>query len=256
LNFEIVSDFGFRISNLASRGRGVSRLLQLRLDQVVADPDVQQRAGYDRDTVADYAEIYQDPAGPELPPVVCFFGPDDRLPAERQRPVYWLADGFQRRLGAEEAGIGVLTCQVHDGDRRAAILYATAANARHGLRRTNEDKRRAVLTLLRDPEWSEWSDREIARRTETSNTFVSLLRHEVSTLTDLPPDEANGEDGEEDGGQCDEEEASRLARRQELERTGRLLERALAKLDKLAVREDLVAAVKRVLEAIGREIEN
>ena len=28
----------------------------------------------------------------------------------------------------------------------------------------NADKRRAVVALLEDPEWSAWSDREIARR--------------------------------------------------------------------------------------------
>ena len=34
---------------------------------------------------------------------------------------------------------------------------------------TNEDKRRAVMTLLADEEWGKWSDNEIARRCEVSD---------------------------------------------------------------------------------------
>ena len=33
----------------------------------------------------------------------------------------------------------------------------------HGLRRSNADKRRAVLTLLNNEEWAKWSAREIAK---------------------------------------------------------------------------------------------
>lgn len=55
------------------------------------------------------------------------------------------------------------------------------ANSQHGLRRTNEDKRRAVMTLLQDAEWGGWSDREIARRAGVSNNFVSILRSSLSS---------------------------------------------------------------------------
>src|SRR4051794_27961438 len=44
------------------------------------------------------------------------------------------------------------------------------------MRRTNEDKRRAVLTLLNDPDWARWSDREIARQCAVTHPFVSSLR--------------------------------------------------------------------------------
>lgn len=36
------------------------------------------------------------------------------------------------------------------------------------------------MILLRDDEWSGWSDREIAKRCRVSNRFVSTLRPEVS----------------------------------------------------------------------------
>lgn len=42
----------------------------------------------------------------------------------------------------------------------------------------NADKRRAVMTLLRDEEWGKWSAREIARRCVVSHDFASRLKNE------------------------------------------------------------------------------
>ncbi|EWY35857.1 hypothetical protein N825_32650 [Skermanella stibiiresistens SB22] len=39
------------------------------------------------------------------------------------------------------------------GSRRDAVPHAVGANARHGLPRSNADKRDAVMILLKDPEW-------------------------------------------------------------------------------------------------------
>ncbi|HEV3448349.1 MAG TPA: hypothetical protein VG099_27180 [Gemmataceae bacterium] len=50
----------------------------------------------------------------------------------------------------------------------------------HGLPRTNADKRKAVLLLLADVEWSQWSDGQIARRCQVSQVFVSKLRKGAS----------------------------------------------------------------------------
>lgn len=47
--------------------------------------------------------------------------------------------------------------------------------------RTNADKRKAVMTLLDDEEWSKWSDREMGRRVGVSNHLVAELRPPVVT---------------------------------------------------------------------------
>lgn len=44
------------------------------------------------------------------------------------------------------------------------------------MRRTNADKRRAVLRLIEDAEWVLWSDREISRRCGVSDRMVNGLR--------------------------------------------------------------------------------
>ncbi len=95
---------------------------------------------------------------------------------------YWLADGFHRCKAYESAARREIPCKVIPGTRRDAVLYSVGANADHKavLPRTRADKRRAVLTLLNDPEWQHWSDRAIAKQCSVSNVFVSDLRKKGS----------------------------------------------------------------------------
>lgn len=63
----------------------------------------------------------------------------------------------------------------------------------------NADKRRAVETLLRDEEWSKWSDREVAKRAGVSHLFVANLRKQVATVATSDaapePERRKGADG-------------------------------------------------------------
>jgi hypothetical protein len=78
--------------------------------------------------------------------------------------------------------IGVV---VHEGVRRDAILFSAGVNAQHGLRRTNTDKRHVIRKLLQDPEWFQWSDREIGRCCGVDNKTVARYRAELSA--EIPP---------------------------------------------------------------------
>ena len=88
-------------------------------------------------------------------------------------------DGFHRFHAIKKAGKEEITVEVHIGTQRDAILYSVGANAMHGLRRTNADKRKAVLTLLKDEEWSQWSDHEIARQSGVNKSTVSRARESI-----------------------------------------------------------------------------
>jgi hypothetical protein len=76
---------------------------------------------------------------------------------------------------------------VHEGTWRDAVLYSVSANATHGKRRTNEDKRRAVLTLLNDPHWERWSDRQIAKHCDVDGKTVAALRPKPAPASEEIP---------------------------------------------------------------------
>ncbi len=142
----------------------------LRLNQISRDGGTQSRAEINYSVVEEYAEAFRE--GATFPPVILYYDGE----------FYWIADGFHRVLAAEAASIERIAADVRQGTRRDAVLHSVGANACHGLRRTNVDKHKAVETLLRDEEWSQWSDREIARRCGVSNDFVSRLRKSICHL--------------------------------------------------------------------------
>lgn len=136
----------------------------LLLSLIRRDGGTQPRAALDPATVESYAEAAR--AGAEFPPVIVFYDGTD----------HWLADGFHRVAAHERAEFEEIIAEIRPGTRRDAVLYACGANATHGLRRSNEDKRRAVLLLLGDAEWGKWSDREIARLAHVGHPLVAELR--------------------------------------------------------------------------------
>ena len=141
------------------------------LADIRLDGGTQPRAQLDFFTIGEYAQAMRD--GTQFPPVVVFY----------DGSAYWLADGFHRVRAAQQAGLTEIGADLRQGSRRDAVLYSVGANASHGMRRTNEDKRRAVMTLLGDAEWAQWSSAEIARRCNVTHPFVSTLRNALSPVT-------------------------------------------------------------------------
>lgn len=144
---------------------------QLTLADIRINGGTQSRASIDKQVVGDYADAIL--AGDTFPPLVVYHDGAN----------YWLADGFHRYEAYARAKIDQVAADVRQGTQRDAILFSVSANAVHGLRRTNDDKRRAVLTLLNDKEWSKWSDREIARRCAVHHDLVGKLRPAVTGVS-------------------------------------------------------------------------
>lgn len=147
----------------------------IALAEIRVDGGTQMRAGLDGLTVAEYAEAITGPNSWPFPAVVVYHDGAD----------YWLADGFHRVAAAKRYAAAqklemAIPASIRSGTRRDAILHAAGANAQHGLRRSNADKRRAVETLLRDEEWSQWSNREIARRCHVDEKTVRIVRGELT----------------------------------------------------------------------------
>ncbi len=154
--------------------RNGTPILTIEQRQTVAVSDIQttagtqMRAGLNPDTVSEYMEVLDaNPGAWPFPPIVVFY----------DGSTYHLADGFHRVAAARQKGRWTaVPADVRPGTRRDAVLHAAGANASHGLRRSNADKRRAVETLLRDEEWGQWSNMEIARRCQVSESNVRSVR--------------------------------------------------------------------------------
>ncbi len=139
---------------------------ELAVKQLKMDGGTQPRAQIDFSLVDEYAEAMK--AGAKFPPVVVFY----------DGTTHWLADGFHRAKSAERNG-GKVLADVRQGTRRDAILYSVGANALHGQRRSSDDKRRAVMTLLTDKEWSQWPHEQIADSCCVSRWLVVQVAKEL-----------------------------------------------------------------------------
>jgi len=134
------------------------------LQNITLDERLQLRDSCNQEFIDRYAELLSQ--GVRFP-AIALFNVDGR---------HLLADGFHRYHAARAAGLESLPAEVYEGSLRDALWHAVSANNRHGLHLTNKEKRRAVEILMKDEDWSRWSDREVARRTGVSSAFVGELR--------------------------------------------------------------------------------
>ncbi len=143
----------------------------IKVESIRIDGGTQIRSHLDSARVTSYTANYV--SGVTMPfPTVFFDGAE-----------YWLADGFHRVAAIKAVGWIDLSADVRAGTRRDAILFAVGANEEHGVPRTNEDKRRAVETLLRDEEWVQWSDRKIAEVCRVGHPLVASVRASVTGIS-------------------------------------------------------------------------
>ena len=144
----------------------ITTIQTLNID-LIQDGGAQMRVEMSDQTIADYAEELI--AGTVFPPVIVYYDGE----------AYWLADGFHRVEAARKVERETIEAEIREGSDRDAILHGIGANARHGLRRTQADKRHAVEALLRDPGWSKWSDRHIGKVANVDHKTVGKIRREV-----------------------------------------------------------------------------
>jgi hypothetical protein len=143
----------------------------ISLAVIRTDGGAQMRtAEIDPAVVTDYVSAME--GGTVFPPIVVFHSDDN--------DDCWLADGFHRVEAARRLGRQTITAEVRLGTHRDAILHAVGANASHGLRRTDADKRRSIETLLRDPAWAKWSDREIGKACAVDHKTVGKVRRALT----------------------------------------------------------------------------
>lgn len=152
----------------------------LALSSIRLDGGTQCRASLDQDHIATLADAWQD--GAKMPAVVVFHDGSN----------YWLADGFHRYHAAQKCEFRDIESEVRSGTRCDAVKFALGANAAHGLRRTNADKRRAVEIALK--EFPKLSSREIAKVCAVSHELVDRTRPQLAESASSPRVGADGKE--------------------------------------------------------------
>lgn len=176
---------------------------RIKLIDIVINGDTQQRESINTYLVEEYSEDMK--CGAKFPAIELFF----------DGAQYWLADGFHRYHAARSAEIPDLLANIHNGTSREARLYSMGANKGHGARPTNRDKRKSVIGMLSDREWSQWTDRAIAKHCGVTHPLVAKLRLELAAevkvkshvVTVTTQENNDNENNDIEDGQLDENEA-------------------------------------------------
>lgn len=159
---------------------------EIPINKILIDRGTQFRVGTNNSKVQEYQELLADSKGwPFDAPCIVFYDGTE----------YYLVDGFHRHHAAKLAERKKLTCEVISGSLREAIKFALSANAKHGIYRSNEDKRKAVSFALADEEWGKLSDRAIAEMCGVSDRFVNSLRKESGANRSHLEESRIGKDG-------------------------------------------------------------
>lgn len=149
-------------------------VVRLPIEQIRLDGGTQPRSALDFTAIDDYAEAMA--AGVTFPPVVVFHDGDH----------YWLADGFHRLKAAFAAGFDAIDCELCQGTLENAQWYSFSANKTNGLRRTNEDKQRAVKAALLHPRAADLSNCAIARHVGVDEATVRNWRAKLAASSEIP----------------------------------------------------------------------
>lgn len=138
----------------------------IELSNLVVDGGTDVRSEINEDIVNEYSEAARKKA--KFPPLIVFDTGEEML----------VADGFHRLCGFERQGVKKYDCDIRKGTKADALKFALGCNDEHGYRRTNADKRNAVIIALK--EFDDSSDRTISEMCKVSHTFVGDIRKEIA----------------------------------------------------------------------------
>ena len=131
------------------------------------DGGTQNRAQLDWVVIAEYSEEMKN--GARFPAIDVTYDGD----------AYWLVDGFHRVNAAKDAKRETILADVKPGTLEDAQWRSYSVNTSHGLRRSNEDKRRAVEAALAHPKAAALSNYQIAAHCGVSDETVRRYRETI-----------------------------------------------------------------------------
>lgn len=147
---------------------------KLPIAKIRRDGGTQPRQGLNEEVLTEYGQALAE--GAQFPPVDVMF----------DGVFYWLYDGFHRVETHLRAGRQEIEVRILHGSQSEAQWYSYAANRKHGLRRSSEDKVRAVKLALGHPNGLTLSDRQIAQHVGADGKTVAKYRKEMEVSTGTP----------------------------------------------------------------------
>ena len=148
----------------------------LEIKRIRTDGGTQPRAELHEDIIAEYAQLWRDePNFPKEPVTVFYDG-----------KTHWLAHGFHRVESAKRAGVQAVQAEIRPGTLADAQWFSFGVNQDHGLRRSSEDKERAVRAALRHELGVGKSNSEISRHCGVNDKTVAKYRAEMESSSEIP----------------------------------------------------------------------
>lgn len=156
----------------------------LRIAEIRRDGGTQPRAGLDEVHVQDIVDAIK--RGEEMPAVDIVFDGTN----------YWLIDGFHRVEAYSRIPKYTVLANIRPGSQADAQWASYGANRAHGLKRTNDDKRRQVLAALKHPNAASMSNVKIAKHCGVDEATVRNYREKLEFTSEIPKSDARvGADG-------------------------------------------------------------
>ncbi len=136
------------------------------------------------EVVEEYASIYKRDKV-KMPPVELF---------TEDNKVYLLGDGAHRTYALLSLKSKTIEANIHKGTREDALRFALTANERHGIRRTNDDKRNSIREAVR--QWPKCSDSQVAAICAVDKHTVTAVREDMEKAGAVKPEPVRvGKDG-------------------------------------------------------------
>jgi len=147
--------------------------MKLELAVIRIDGGTQARLELNQEVVTAYAEIMKEEDN--FPPMTAFYDGSE----------YWLADGFHRFFARKSNGELEAEFDVKQGTQRDAMLFSFGSCRDRGLQLSSKDIRQIVTRILKDEEWRQWSDSQIAKHIGVSKVTVGRVRHLLEAAGEL-----------------------------------------------------------------------
>jgi hypothetical protein len=143
------------------------KITDLPVQSIRTDGGTQVRVTENSSAIERYADAMS--RGVTLPAIDVFYDGND----------YWLADGHHRLAAHKKCRHDTVSCQVHEGDRTGALLFACQSNQEHGLPLTNADKRNIVIAYFSIPGNETKSNNAASKILGVSVPFIKNVREEA-----------------------------------------------------------------------------